>query len=125
MRARRMTFNGAPPSGPSETTAGNIEWRREDGDLPAAIYSNGDEAFYRDGEPHRDGDLPAIVTGLGTKAWYKHGMLHRDGDLPAIEFFDGRREYYLDGALDRRSGEPAVLHLKQPSRPNGGCAAAA
>jgi hypothetical protein len=33
---------------------------------------------------HRDNDLPAKIWGDGSQCWYKNGQLHRDTDLPAI-----------------------------------------
>jgi hypothetical protein len=35
-------------------------------DLPARIYSDGDQFWYKEGENHRDGDdLPAIIDSDG------------------------------------------------------------
>ena len=68
-----------------------------DGDLPAVIYINGRQEWYKDGELHRDGDLPAVIYINGRQEWYKDGKLHRDGDLPAVIYINGRQEWYKDG----------------------------
>ena len=53
-------------------------------DLPAAIYSNGTRAWYKNGKVHRDNDLPAIIRPNGDQEWHREGEYHRDNDLPAI-----------------------------------------
>ena len=34
-------------------------------------------------EPHSFGDLPAVIWADGTQLWYKNGKWYREGDLPA------------------------------------------
>jgi hypothetical protein len=65
-------------------------------DLPV-IFSNGDQAWYKEGEVHRDGDLPAIILSNGDQYWYKEGEVHRDGDLPAIIRSNGNQYWCKEG----------------------------
>ena len=48
---------------------------------------------------HRDNDLPAIIYPNGTQRWYKEGKMHRDNDLPAVIYVDGTgaKEWYKEG----------------------------
>ena len=50
-----------------------------------------------DGKPHRDGDLPAMVWKDGEQHWYKNGKIHRDGLLPAIIRPDGTMRWFEHG----------------------------
>jgi hypothetical protein len=52
--------------------------------MPAIIYSNGTQLWYKNGKRHRDNDMPAVIYSNGTQEWYKNGKLHRDNDMPAI-----------------------------------------
>lgn len=47
-------------------------------DLPAVIYKNLSQEWYKDGKRHRDGDLPAIIRSDGGQEWYKYGKHHRE-----------------------------------------------
>lgn len=78
-------------------------------DLPAEIWSDGAQVWYRHGKRHRDGDLPALVgSSMGAQAWYQNGKLHRDGDRPAIVHSDGLLEWWRDGIRlqQKPSAEP-------------------
>jgi hypothetical protein len=70
-----------------------------DGDLPAVVWTDGSQSWYKHGRRHRDGDLPAVVWSSGTQWWYRHGKKHRDADLPAVVFANGRREWWVNGRL--------------------------
>jgi hypothetical protein len=83
--------------------------RHRDGDLPAAIYANGDQLWYKEGYRHRDGDLPAAICANGHKTWYKEGMRHRDGDLPAMIDANGDQYWYMNGKQHRDGDLPAVI----------------
>jgi len=92
------------------------EWRNveglihRDGDLPAIIRQNGENAYYKNGKRHRDGDLPAILGGPdGGVTYYKNGLRHRDGDQPAHKDKDAEA-HYRNGQLHRDGGLPAVVH---------------
>ncbi len=80
---------------------------RRDDDLPAVIFSDGSQHWYKNGKKHRDSvgpdgkDLPAIIGASGSQEWYKNGLLHRDGDLPAIIGTDGSQYWYKNGLLHR------------------------
>ena len=81
-----------------------------DGDLPAVVYLNGSQKWYKNGQHHRDGDLPAIVYWDGSQEWYKNGLQHRDGDLPAYigSSGSGTQLWYKDGKIHRIYG-PAEM----------------
>ena len=68
-----------------------------DNSLPAAIWANGNQYWYKDGLLHGENDLPAVTHFTGLKEWYKDGKRHRDNDLPAIIYEDGFQEWYKDG----------------------------
>ena len=94
---------------------GTREWRNAEGelhrdnDLPAVIYLNGQEEWYRHGKLHRDGDMPAIVHSDGSQEWYQHGELHRDNDLPAVIRPSGSQKWYQHGMLHRDGDMPAIV----------------
>ena len=52
--------------------------------LPAIIWSNGNQFWYKNGKCHRnDRDengktLPAIIWSNGTQQWFRNGQCHRD-----------------------------------------------
>jgi hypothetical protein len=49
------------------------------------ILDNGDKiTMNNNNEKHSFNDLPAVIWNNGTQKWYKNGKLHRDNDLPAI-----------------------------------------
>jgi hypothetical protein len=60
-----------------------------------------------DGIVHRDGDLPAIIWADETQEWYKHGKLHRDNDKPAIVYANGDQEWWKNG----KKYEPEVSKI--------------
>ena len=68
-----------------------------DGDLPAHVWANGDQNWYRHGKNHRDGDLPAIVYADGEQIWVQHGAVRRDNNLPAVIHPDGAMVWYENG----------------------------
>jgi hypothetical protein len=68
-----------------------------DNDLPAAIWADGTQHWYKNGQKHRDNDLPAEIWDDGTQHWYKNGQLHRDNDLPAVIWADGTQRWYKNG----------------------------
>ena len=80
-------------------------------DLPARIWSDGQQEWFKRGKQHRDGDLPAFISSSGfVKKWYIRGQLHRDGDLPAIIRDDyivspnnSKYEWYIDGIYQGQS----------------------
>jgi hypothetical protein len=58
-------------------------------------YSNGNKAWYLNGQLHRD-DGPAFESIYGDKHWYLNGQRHRlDG--PAVEYPNGYKAWYLNG----------------------------
>ena len=73
-----------------------FKMRHREDDLPAVIYEDGTQMWYKNGNLHRDGDLPTLITN-GSQHFYKHGRCHRDGDLPAIIYADGYQSWYKDG----------------------------
>ena len=91
----------------------SIEWRDRHGQLhrddgPAAIWPNGNQAWYQHGQLHRD-DGPAIIRPDGNQVWYQHGELHRD-DGPAIDCpGQGQQFWYQHGEL-HRDGGPAEVY---------------
>ncbi len=74
-----------------------------DDDLPAKVYINGAQKWYRYGLIHRDNPLddPAIITGNGTQKWYKNGYMRRRSitDRTMLPYFiesePGERERLL------------------------------
>lgn len=79
------------------------------GDLPAIIWDDGTQEWYRLGEIHRGGDKPAIVESNGTKMWYMFGKRNRNNDKPAIEWSNGDKEWYYEDLLDRDDDQPAIV----------------
>jgi len=70
--------------------------------LPAIIFGNGDQYWYKNGKYHRDDldekgrVLPAVIC--------KNGLRHRDENgktLPAIIYSDGNRHWYKNGKRRR------------------------
>lgn len=63
----------------------DIKWDElhREGDLPAVIWEDGSQEWWKNGQTHRDGDLPAIIWCNVAQFWYKNGQLYRDGNLPA------------------------------------------
>lgn len=81
--------------------------------FPAGIFnSNGNQAWFKDGELHRDNDLPAVIHINGTQKWYQNGKLHRNNDLPAIIYADGQEVWFQNGKLHRDNDLPAVVDSK-------------
>ena len=64
-------------------------------DGPAVVGSNGNMAWWQNGQRHRV-DGPAIVYPDGSKEWHQHGHLHRI-DGPAIEFASSPKHWYING----------------------------
>ena len=75
-------------------------------DIPAVIYDEGTQAWYKNGKLHRERDLPALVNADGNQEWYKNGKIHRDGDFPAIIYADGTQWWFKDGNC-HRIGRPS------------------
>lgn len=67
-----------------------------DGDRPAFIAANGDQAYMQHGKLHRNGDEPAFVGADGSLGWYQNGELHRDHG-PAFISADGMKQYAQHG----------------------------
>jgi len=59
------------------------------------------------GKLHRDNNLPAVIYPDGSQHWFKHGNFHRENNLPAIVSFDGSKEWIVNGKLHRLNG-PAI-----------------
>ena len=78
-------------------------------DLPARIFSNGTQLWYREGKLHRDG-RPAFISKDGTQKWFTNGKLHRDNNLPAIIFSNGVRLWYQNGKRHREGDLPAAVY---------------
>jgi hypothetical protein len=57
-------------------------------------YSNGDKAWYLNGQLHRD-DGPAFESIYGDKHWHLNGKLHRV-DGPAVEYPNGIKYWLLN-----------------------------
>jgi len=66
-----------------------------DGDLPAIIWDDGAQTWFRHGDRHRDGDKPAYISSNGTQAWWQHGKRHRETG-PAIIHANGDIEFWLN-----------------------------
>src|SRR5436853_3626103 len=47
-----------------------------DNDLPAIVWTNGDQSWWVRGQRHRDNDLPAVVMTNGDQSWWSHGQRH-------------------------------------------------
>ena len=77
-----------------------------DGDLPAAIWRDGEQEWSIHGITHRDNDMPAIVEKDGTRLWFKHDNQHRDGGLPAVMGANGIYEWWVHGKMTGESGDP-------------------
>ena len=95
---------------------GYQEWRNDkgelhrDGGLPAVIWTDGGEEYWKNDERHRDGDLPAIENVTeGIQCFYCDDKLHRAGGLPAIVRADGSEEYWVNGKRHRDGDLPAVI----------------
>jgi hypothetical protein len=59
---------------------------------------NGDQFWCKNGNiKHRDNDLPAVIYSDGTQEWYKNGKRHRDNDLPAAIFRSEYQYWYQNG----------------------------
>jgi hypothetical protein len=76
-------------------------------DIPALIWNNGTQVWYKNGKRHRDNDLPAVM-GNGYE-WYKNGERHRDNDMPAIIWPNGTQYWYKNGERHRDNG-PAIIY---------------
>lgn len=93
---------------------GDEAWVNEEGvlhrddDLPAVIWTNGDQFWYQNGELHRKDitgeDLPAYIGVNGDQEWYQNGDLHRENDQPALIWANGDHEWYQNGFLIRLLG---------------------
>lgn len=55
--------------------------------------------YDQQGVVHRDEDMPAVIYADGHQEWYKNGKLHRDGNKPAVIWPDGSRSYYKSNKL--------------------------
>lgn len=84
-------------------------WLHREGDLPAIIYADGSQHWYKDGLCHRDNDLPALIYAHGAKYWYKNNLRHRDDDKPAAIYANGSQLWYKNGLKHRTSNKPAVI----------------
>lgn len=83
-------------------------------DLPAVVFANGTQHWFRNGKLHRDSKdqkgktLPAVIA-KGNKMWYSNGNLHRDDvngageQLPAVKWANGTKKWYIDGKLHNTS----------------------
>ena len=80
--------------------------------FPGIFNSNGNQAWFKNGQLHRDNDLPAVIHINGTQKWYQDGKLHRDNDLPAIIYADGQEVWFQNGKLHRDNDLPAVIDSK-------------
>lgn len=76
------------------------------GDLPAIMFSNGDNYWYKEGKRHRDGGNPAVEKVNGDKEWWKDGVRHRDGGNPAVVKNNGDREWWRNGKRYRDGNLP-------------------
>ena len=85
---------------------GKIE---RDNDLPAYVRADV-SIWYKNGKKHRDGDLPAVVHVDGTQYWYKNGKKHIDGDLPTLVDISGTMEWYKNGKCHRDNDLPAIIY---------------
>ena len=67
--------------------SGSIIWKNEndkvhrEGDMPAMIWSDGSQFWYKSGQYHRDGDKPAAIYPDGTRYWYLYGKCYKDKRL--------------------------------------------
>jgi len=70
---------------------------------PAPIIDkHGTQRWYnKAGQFHRENDLPAVIWKDGTQVWYKNGKRHRDNDLPAIIGGQGYLAWYKNGEISR------------------------
>lgn len=103
------------------TANGTMLWKNSehlshrDGDLPARIYTNGDQIWCQNGLTHRDGDKPADIRPQGSeigtlyRAWYRKGNFHRE-DGPAVIQDGFGEEWYRYGELHRVGGPAWVSH---------------
>ena len=80
----------------------------------AVIYSDGQKAWYKNGEFHRGNDLPAVIYSDGYKQWWKSGQLHRDNDLPAVIYSDGSKAWYKNGQRHCDNGRVVEERATQP-----------
>jgi hypothetical protein len=80
-----------------------------EGDLPAIIWDDGTQEWYRHGDLHRENDKPAIVESNGTKMWYIFGKKNRHNDKPSVEWSNGDKEWYYEDLLDREEDLPAIV----------------
>jgi len=54
-------------------------------------------------ELHRDeNDLPAVEYSNGNKFWFINDICHRENGLPAIEYPNGYKAWYLNNVCYRR-----------------------
>ena len=70
-----------------------------DNDLPAIIWPDGTEIWYRNNLCHRDNG-PAVIWSDGTQVWYRNGKRHRDNG-PAVIRVSGTQEWYQNGKFIR------------------------
>ena len=105
-------------------------------DLPAIIFPDGREAWFRHGlhhrgfdrpafidpkegilvwhqfdQIHRDHDRPAFIKKDHHQAWYRYSQFHRDHDQPALIYADGAREWYQAGYHHRDGDQPAIIEI--------------
>lgn len=102
--------DGTPPTVVDKD--GNKFWsnaagklHREDG--PAVIFSNGHQAWWRDGNLHRT-DGPAIIFNDGEKHWLVNGKYHRT-DGPAKISKKGKETWYLN---DKKATDMDMILLR-------------
>lgn len=88
------------------------EYHRE-GDLPAVIWPDGSQFWYKNDLKHREGDKPAAIYADGSQRWHKNGQLHRDGDLPAAIYADDVKYWLKKDKLHREGNKPAVITKTQ------------
>ena len=97
--------------------------------LPAIIYANGSQRWWKNGKLHRECKdenglvLPAMIYANGSQRWwYQNGELHRECKdenglvLHAVIYANGTREWYQNNKLHRECKDenglvlPAVIY---------------
>lgn len=85
-------------------------------------YADGSKAWFLPGQTHRvhhrDGDKPALITANGDQAYMQNGQLHRVVG-PAFIGADGKQEYYIHGKLvsGEKAAATAVTNVLPPPPP--------
>ena len=62
------------------------------------VDEHGNKRLYdENGDLHSYGGMPAIMYKNGTNVWYKHGKKHGNNGLPAVIYPSGKKSWWENG----------------------------